>query len=486
MIAPSVVSGAAGVLLDGAGGVVIVFFLLLHTAAAAALLLALPALWNHWDPATDAQLAPVLGSEALPTVSVVVTGRTDRQRTVDSLHALLALRYPRHEVVLVDDDEASGHLATLIEEFDLYAVPPAVLVNVPTGAVRGYYRSRRHGKLFVIDKPYAGSADDLNAAINASRFPYVLTMDVRVTLEPDALPRLMRPFLLGAHVAAVSGTVRTRRGAGDGGRPADDGRAPSGWLRGARAVERLRDELYARIGWTGLGGQLATHGGVLMHRRDHLLEIDGFRNGATDPELDLVVRLRGLLRAQQRSDAVPTIVEPVAWAPVPVSTRTLRERRELVHRGKLEALRSHGAALLSGRRGVTGLLAPLHLFGVAAVAPAMELAAYLVLGITLLTRGARAPFVLLFVLVVPVYAFLLSLWAVALDAGREGRRASGRDLLRLCAFAVAEQLGYRQWLMWIRLRATWSGLRGGPSGDAALPPSVANSALSTADQAGAR
>ena len=75
MIAPPLVTSAATGLLEGAGIVVVLFFVVLHTATAAMLLSALPELWRHWNVADEPALASVLGSEALPTVSVVVPAR---------------------------------------------------------------------------------------------------------------------------------------------------------------------------------------------------------------------------------------------------------------------------------------------------------------------------------------------------------------------------------------------------------------------------
>ncbi|HET9013722.1 MAG TPA: glycosyltransferase family 2 protein, partial [Gemmatimonadaceae bacterium] len=415
--------------------------------------------------------------------------RANAARITDSVRALLALRYPRHEVVLVHDGGIDGHLAALIDAFELYAVPPAVLVNVPTGAVRGYYRSRRHGKLFVIDKPFAGHADDLNAALNASRFPYILTMDVGTALQPDALSRLMRPFLIGQRVAAVAGTVRIADGE-RGAVPTDArARVPSDWLAGVRAVQSLRDEVYDRIGWNRLGGQHATHGGVLLHRRDHLLEVDGYRHGPADPELELLMRVRHHLRVQRLADAVPVLPEPVGWTDARTSLQLLARGRDAVYRGQLEVLRERRASLFTSRLATTRLLASAHLLAVAVLAPVLELAGYLLLLLALLVHGPADPFVPLFVLAVPGFALLLTLWAVAIEAASVSGRGAGRGVVRLCVFAVAEQLGFRQWLAWRRLRAMWAVLRGGPSGErervvAAL--GVEDAALSPAERARAR
>ncbi len=479
----SLASGIAGGLLELAGLLVVAFFLVAHTTTAALLIAAVRELREHWDPAQDDALKAVMTSEALPTVSVVVTGSAPAPWTVHALRTFLALRYPRHEVVFVHDGEASGALPALIDAFELYQVPPAVLVNVPTGPVRGYYRSRRHGKLFVIDKADAGHADDLNAALNASRFPYIITMDLSARLELDALPCLMRPFLLGERVAAVAAPVRVGdTDAGMGVSP----RIPSGVLATAQAVEGLRDSVYARLGWNRLGGRLPTDIGVLVHRRDHLLILDGFRGDTLDPELDLIVRLRAHLRAEHLPNAVPLIPDPVAWTPAATGWRMLGRRRAFAHRGLLEqALRRRGPAHAS-REGPRRLLAPIH-HAAAVMTPGMEALAYLLLVVAIVTRGAGDRLVLLILLALPAYALLLSLWAVALETVFTRRAESWRDVARLCGGAVAEQLGLRQFVMWSRLRATRRVLFGAASERERVPsPTGADAPLAVADEASAR
>jgi Glycosyltransferases, probably involved in cell wall biogenesis len=467
MSAVPFLSAMAGGVFGVAGVVVVVFFLLFHTAIATLLVSALPELWRQWDLTADEALAPIMESEALPTVSVVVTGRAGRLWTAATLRSLLALRYPRHEVVLVHDGEASGFLRTLIEHFDLYQVPPAILVNVPTGPVRGYYRSRRHGKLFVIDKPHTGHADDLNAALNASRFPYVLTMDVNTRLEPHALTRLMRPFLLGEPVASVAGTTRVGHGGHSTGAQDVVAGVPSGWLDGIQAVEQLRDRIYVRLGWNRVGGRLPDGGTVLVHRREQLLELDGYRAGVADPERELVQRLRARMRGRLVT-AVPTLPDAVAWKLAVERLGTVAQRRGTAHRHRIEELlRRCGAADV--QTATTSPRAALVLAALA-LAPAVELLGYVLLAVALLRDGPSAPFVTLFLLVVPGYALLLSLWAVAFEWVSAGTLRSWREVVRLGVFAVAEQLGYRQRILWARLGATAAALLRRPHDEASRMP----------------
>jgi hypothetical protein len=196
---------------------------------------------------------------------------------------------------------------------------------------------------------------------------------------------------------------------------------------------------------------------VLLHRRDNLLEIDGFRGAAADPEREVIERLRSHLRAQRLADTVPTIPDAVAWGRPTASARAIGRRRAAIHSGRLDELLAHRGTRAGPRGTRARLLVPLHLLA-AAAAPIMELLGYLLLVVALAIHGWRDPFVALFLVAVPGYALLLSLWAIALEQARAPERASGREVLRLSLHAIAEQLGYRQWIMWHRLRATWGAV----------------------------
>lgn len=479
---PNAVETSA-ILLDVMGGVLVLCFVVVHSGMAMLLLRALPELWSRWHLSDDDAMRAVLDSPALPTVSVAVTGRAIAGWTIGGVHALLALQYPRYEVVLVHDGLANGDLDALIAEFDLYQVPPAVLVNVPTGIVRAYYRSRRHGKLFVIDKALAGDADELNAALNASRFPYVLMMSAGTMLRVDALSRLMRPYLVGQHVAAVSAAARIVGEATHGDERARGAGATS-WLGGALAIRTLRDLVYSRLGWNGVGGQLVTDGGVILHRRDHLLAIDGYRRSAKDPGLDLVVRLRAHLASQRLADAIVTIPDPVASMRTP-AVRDLLRRRTASHDGQLQVLATHRALLIGSQRGVRHLPATIHLLAAAILAPVLELGGYALLARALLVPGSGRAFVPAFLLAVPGFTLMLSLWAIVLEAHARG--FAGRwEIARACGHAVSEQLWYRQWVMLSRIRAVWRSMRGriGPSTEPTAPaaPADVTNVVTAADQ----
>jgi len=345
-------------------GFALFYMLSLNSFYALLLLLSIPELWSHWHLAEDEQLTLVLGTEALPPLSILVPAHNEEITIVESVVSFLTLQYPHHEVVLVNDGSTDATMMRLLGAYDLYEVPPAFMINVPTKPVRAYYRSRRYSKLLVIDKENGGKADALNAALNAARFPYVLAVDADTLIEADALLRLARPFLLGKPVAAVGGTIRVANSCVIEHGRVIEARVDRRMLPAVQVLEYLRAFLFGRLGWNRLGGNLIISGAFGLFKRSHLLAIRGYRTGSVTEDMDLVVRLHRYLREHDLPDTMSFIPDPVAWTEVPTSIRVLGRQRERWQRGLLETLWVHRDLLFNFRYGAVGLIAyPCLLFG---------------------------------------------------------------------------------------------------------------------------
>jgi cellulose synthase/poly-beta-1,6-N-acetylglucosamine synthase-like glycosyltransferase len=442
-----------------ADNIILIYVLVLNSFYALLLILSVPELWGHWHLAEDEQLKAVLGSEALPPLTILVPAYNEQVTIAESVLSFLTLQYPRHEVVLVNDGSPDRTMEILIAEYDLYEVPPAFPVAIATKPVRAYYRSRRFSKLLVIDKENGGKADSLNAAANAARYPYVLAVDADTLIEPDALLRLARPFLLGKSVAAVGGTIRVANSCKiEYGRVVEAG-VDRRWLPGIQTVEYLRAFLFGRLGWNRLGGNMIISGAFGLFRRDHIIAIDGYRTSTVGEDMDLVVRLRRYLRQRKLPDEVPFIPDPVAWTEVPTSVKVLGRQRERWHRGLIEILTANRDILFNPRYGTMGLISyPFFFFG-EMLAPVVELLGYIVLVLGLIVGATDWEYARLFLLVAIGYGMLLSFWAIVLEELSFRRYPRVGDLMRMFAFAIIENFGYRQMTVWFRLKAFWKFLR---------------------------
>jgi cellulose synthase/poly-beta-1,6-N-acetylglucosamine synthase-like glycosyltransferase len=436
------------------------YLLVLSSGYAVLLLLSIPELWGHWRLAADEHLQRLLASDSLPPLSLLVPAYNEEVTIGASLLSFLTLEYPQLEIVVVNDGSKDGTMNSLVREFDLYEVPPAFPVSIPTKTVRAYSRSRRHARLLVIDKENGGKADSLNAAMNAARHPFVVAVDADTLIEPDALMRLARPFLLGANVAAVGGTIRVANDCTVEMGRVTDARVSRRWIVGCQVVEYLRAFLFGRLGWNNLGGNLIISGAFGLFRKEYLLAIGGYKTGNVTEDMDLVVRLHRYLKENGIKATLPFIPDPVAWTEVPTSTKVLHRQRERWHRGLIGTMWTHRTMLFNPRYGSIGMLAvPFYVFG-EMLAPVVELVGWLALLIGLALGAVDPQFALLFFFVAIGYGTILSIWAVVLEEFSFKRYQRRRDFWILLGFALIEGLGYRQLTVLYRLQGFWKHLRG--------------------------
>jgi len=445
--------------IQGIDASIVVYFVALNSFYALLLVLAIPEIWEQNRLAEDEDLERLLQSGAPPPISILVPAHNERATIEASVTAILTLDYRSYEVVVVNDGSTDDTLDQLQEAFDLYEVPriyPEVLATRP---IRALYRSRTRPRLLVIDKENGGKADSLNAGINASRWPLLIAVDADTLIEPDALLRLIRPFLLGQRVAAVGGTVRVANGSViRDGRVLEPRVAPR-FLPGVQVVEYLRSFLYGRLGWNRLGGNLIISGAFGLFRKDYLLEVGGYRTDSIVEDFDVVVRLHRHLRDRKASYVAPFVPDPVAWTEVPESLAVLSRQRERWHRGLILTMWKYRRMLFNPRYGRVGLVAmPFFTCG-EMIAPVVEVLGYVVTAFGLWLGFLDVPFALLFLLVAWGYGMILSICGIALEEVGFRRYRRPADLARLLLYALLENFGYRQLTVWFRLRAFWSAVR---------------------------
>ena len=439
---------------------VLVYFLALNSFYALLLILSIPELWRHWRLSDDEHLSRMMTSEALPALSILVPAHNEEVTIASSVLSFLTLEYPKFEIVLVNDGSKDKTMDVLLREFDLYEVPAAYPRTLPSARVRAVYRSRRHSRLVVLDKENGGKADSLNAAINAARHPYVLAVDADTLIEPDALLRLARPFMLGTSVAAVGGTLRVANGCVVKMGRVVDARVAPAWLSGCQVVEYLRAFLFGRLGWNTIGGSLIISGAFGLFRRRYLLAIGGYKTGNVTEDMDLVVRLQRYLYEHNIHAELPFIPDPVAWTEVPSDASVLGRQRERWHRGLIGTMVTHRDLLFNPKYGVMGMVAiPYFMFG-EMLAPLVELFGYLITALALWLGAVDVRFAVLFMVCAIAYGSLLSLWAIVLEDLSFRRYRRRIDLLRLLFFGFIEGLGFRQMTVWFRLQAFWKYFRG--------------------------
>lgn len=134
---------------------------------------------EHLETASD----DTVGRE--PFVTIVVPVYNEERVIDDSIRSLAAIRYPRYEIVVVDDGSSDATYREALAEAE-----------------------RQGGATVrVVTQPNAGKAQALNRGIEAAAGDFVLCVDGDSILDPGTLRAAMRHFR-DPHVGAVAGNVK--------------------------------------------------------------------------------------------------------------------------------------------------------------------------------------------------------------------------------------------------------------------------------------
>lgn len=401
-----------------------------------------------------------LASPLTPPVSMLLPAFNEAAGIVESVHSLLALRYPEHEVIVVNDGSTDDTVARLTEAFDLVPVEKALRDSIPTRPIRGTYVSRRDHNLWLLDKENGGKSDALNAGLSAARYPYVCAVDADAILEEDALLRVAKPIIDDPDlVVAAGGIVRIANGCTVERGQVLDVRLPKSRLATFQVVEYFRAFLVGRVGWSRLGSLLIISGAFGLFRREAVELAGGYSTDTVGEDAELVVRMHRHLRERGEEYRIEFVPDPVCWTEAPESMRVLSRQRRRWQRGLAETLWRHRAMFCRPRYGTLGMIALPYFLVFELIGPLFELTSFLLVPIAFAFGFLDIAILIAFGLVAVLLGVLLSVAALALEEFSFRRHPHGREVIRMLAYAVMENFGYRQLVDWWRLRGLWDVVR---------------------------
>jgi cellulose synthase/poly-beta-1,6-N-acetylglucosamine synthase-like glycosyltransferase len=457
---PSRAMTVLSALLVGINVAVIAYFVVTNLFQTALLLSAAVDLRSQGRHDWGWHLDALLASPATPVITILAPAYNESATIAESVRSLLTLRYPRLNIVVVNDGSRDRTLEALRESFDLTEVPPVFEHAVRSEPVRGLYRSRSIANLLVVDKENGGKADALNAGLNVATGDLVCSIDADTIIEPDALLRVVRPFLGSDDVVATGGTIRVANGSVIRSGRVLVRRAPRQMLAGIQAVEYLRAFLFGRLGWNRLGGNLIVSGAFGLFSRDALVAAHGYLKGTVGEDMELIVRLRRRGIENGGPAAVVFVPEPTAWTEAPESFRELGRQRDRWQRGLTDVVVRHWRLIGRPRYGALGLVALPYFILIELLGPVIEAIGMAGLALSLALGVVDPSFAWLFLLVSYGWGLPLSIGAVLLDEIVYHRYLIWSDRALLVLWAFLENLGYRHCTVFWRARGMVRYLQG--------------------------
>ena len=401
-------------------------------------------LTGHMRARAYSALDETLASPLTPPVSVLLPAYNEEAGIVDSVHSLLALRYPEHEVIVVNDGSTDATTKRLRDAFDMRSVVKAVRGTVETQPVHGSWSSPAHPNLWLIEKANGGKADALNAGLNAAHYPYVCAVDADAIIESDALLRVAKPIIDDPQVVASGGIVRIANGCRIVKGRVEQVGLPKSRLATLQVVEYFRAFLVGRVGWSRMRSLLIISGAFGLFQRSVVEAAGGWRTDTVGEDAELVTRLHRHMRDRGEPYKVEFVADPVCWTEAPEDFRSLGVQRRRWQRGLAETLWQHRSLIGRPRYGAFGLMALPYFLVFELLGPVLEIVAFAAMPASFAFGLLDVHLLVSFYVMAVGLGVLLSVAALALEEFSFRRHARHRDAWRMLAFAVVENFGYRQ------------------------------------------
>ena len=310
---------------------------------------------NSYVDYTSILLAPLT-----PSISVIAPAFNEERTIVENIRALLSLYYNNYEVIIVNDGSTDETFQHIVKAYDLERVSYFFDYRISCERIKGVYKSKNAAfkKLTVIDKVNGGKADALNAGINISKKDLVCCIDVDSIMEPDALLKMVKPFMeeTDKKVIATGGVIRIANSCLIEEGQIQEIRLPNTFLPRVQVLEYTRAFLLARMAWGKIDGLLLISGALGMFDKETLIKSGGYSTKTVGEDMEIVVRIRRYMVEQKLPYEVVYIPDPLVWTEVPSSAKMIRRQRNRWTRGTLETLITHRKLFFNPKYGKFGML----------------------------------------------------------------------------------------------------------------------------------
>jgi cellulose synthase/poly-beta-1,6-N-acetylglucosamine synthase-like glycosyltransferase len=401
-------------------------------------------------------------------VSLIVPAYNEEVTVVETVKNLLKLNYPEYEIIVVNDGSKDETLSLLVSAFHMIAVEQPYMKQVDSKPVRAVYRAPAHCNLIVVDKENGGKADALNAGINFSKYPVVVSMDADSVLEKEALVRIMTPFLQDSSVVAVGGVVRIANGCVIRDGEIQEIRLPKTALGRLQTVEYLRSFFTGRIGAASMGMLLIISGAFGAFRKEAVIAVGGYTLHCIGEDMELVVKLHRGLRNAGKPYKIEFLPDPICWTQPPENLKDLYRQRKRWQIGLINVLLRHRDMAFNPKYGKVGLLMLPYYWIFEFIGPIFETMGYFTIPLSWWLGIISWKFALLFFLLVVMVGLILSLGAIMEESYAMRRFPKTSQILILAGYALLDNFGFRQFNTFIRFigclkykkgKGTWGAMK---------------------------
>lgn len=405
----------------------------------------------------------ILSSPFAPGISLVAPAYNEGLTIIDNVKSLMSIMYNNYEVIVINDGSKDDTLSKMITAFDLVRVDFDLHEVLKTKPVRGIYKSRNRAfkKLMVVDKENGGKADALNVGLNISQKKLVACIDVDCIIEPDALLKMVKPFLEQEDdVIASGGVVRIANSC-----VVEEGRLievrlPEKLIARFQVLEYIRAFLLGRMAWSRLNGLLLISGAFGLFRRDIAIEAGGYNHNTVGEDMELVVRMRTYLQELKRKYRVVYIPDPLCWTEAPGNYQILGRQRNRWARGTFETLKIHRRIFFNPKYGIMGMLSYPFWFFYEWLSPFVEFTGLIFFSVLAAVGMVKWSFFFALLIAVYCFAFFISMFSLLSEEMSFFKYTQKRAVIKMILTAVIEPFWFHPRVVWWSLKGNFDLIKG--------------------------
>lgn len=301
-----------------------------------------------------------------PKVSVIIPAFNEEKVIKNTIEALLETKYPKKEIIFVDDGSTDKTL------------------NIAT-----QFREQ----IRVLHKENGGKASALNYALVYATGEIVVIVDADTIIGRNSLREIVKGFEIDEHVAAVAGNIKVRN--------------RMNWITKCQALEYITGIQIVRRAFDVFGSITIVPGALGAFKKSLLTEAGAYSKETIVEDFDQTIKLlKAGLITQGSSKAT-------AYTEAPNTLKDFCAQRKRWYRGNIQVLSRHSDALTNPRFGYLQRLSLPYLFLGMVITPIIGFtaSANAILGIIL----GDGWYVLQVSLIFTVVHYLMSALAIRID-----------------------------------------------------------------------
>ncbi len=440
-----------GVLVEIFNVVFVVYLIGYSTILFAACFFGSLALYDRWR---QNQLKNNLPNEHFIPVSLIVPSYNEDRAILGTIYSLLDLNYNIFEIIIVNDGSTDKTSEVLIKEFNMLQVKRPIRMQVNSSPATDIYEAVCNNReITLINKENGGKADALNLGINASKYPYIITIDADTMLDEFAVRNIMLPAMEDDDVIAVGGIVR----------PANDlkiakGKVvkpsmPKNLVACMQAFEYDRSFLSSRLLFDKLNATLIISGAFGMYRKKEVIAVGGYQRNTIGEDMELVVKLHSYCKTLGLSYKIRYAPDAVCWTQVPKRISDYINQRRRWHIGLFQTLLSYRWVIARSSIGGSLWISFIYYLLYELFSPIIELIGFSMIVIAAIIGLINVPFMIMFMFVYVLYGWILTLAAFFSRINTTNTGVTWGDILRSFVYCLLENTFLRLILFYARFTA---------------------------------